>query len=340
MSLPTTSLDFSTLQVINPALAPWSMGGGGGGSPPTGTGFVHVTGGVQDPASVGESGTGNVARVNSPSFTTPALGTPSAVNLTNGVSLPIVGGTTGTLSVLRGGTGVTTSTGTGDNVLSASPTFTGTAVFNAITVNNVNKLNITQPATVAVLTIANNKSLNCNNTLTFSGVDGSGLNIGSGGTLGSLAYLSSLTVPDGGTGKASFTAYSVVCGGTTSGGNLQNVSSVGTSGQVLTSNGAGALPTFQTPSGGGGSATWTEAEVDFGTIPRKDGKFTITDGSVTGTSKIAVLSSGKTATGRVAGDDQWDHVVYAATPGTGTFTVYANASGRIIGKRKLQYQLA
>jgi hypothetical protein len=97
---------------------------------------------------------------------------------------------------------------------------------------------------------------------------------------------------------------------------------------------------WATPSGGGGSATWTEVEVDFGTTPRRDGKFTITDGSVTGTSKIAVLSSGKTATGRVAGDDQWDHVVYAASPGTGTFTVYANASGRIRGKRKIQYQLA
>lgn len=34
--------------------------------------------------------------------------------------------TTGTLPVLRGGTGVTTSTGTGSVVLSASPTFTGT----------------------------------------------------------------------------------------------------------------------------------------------------------------------------------------------------------------------
>jgi hypothetical protein len=36
---------------------------------------------------------------------------------------------TGTLPVANGGTGVTTSTGTGNTVLSASPTFTGTAVF-------------------------------------------------------------------------------------------------------------------------------------------------------------------------------------------------------------------
>lgn len=54
-------------------------------------------------------------------------------------------------------------------------------------------------------------------------------------------------VAGGGTGDTSFTAYSVITGGTTSTGALQNVSGVGTSGQVLTSNGAGTLPTWQTP---------------------------------------------------------------------------------------------
>lgn len=55
-----------------------------------------------------------------------------------------------------------------------------------------------------------------------------------------------LTVPHGGTGVVSLTPYAVLCGGTTSTGALQSMSSVGTSGQVLTSNGASALPTFQT----------------------------------------------------------------------------------------------
>jgi hypothetical protein len=59
-----------------------------------------------------------------------------------------------------------------------------------------------------------------------------------------------LTVPYGGTGDASFTAYSVVCGGTTSTGALQAVASVGTTGQVLTSQGAGLLPTWSTPASG------------------------------------------------------------------------------------------
>lgn len=76
--------------------------------------------------------------------------------------------------------------------------------------------------------------------------------------------LGTVPVSKGGTGATSATAYAVQCGGTTSTGAHQSVASVGTSGQVLTSNGAGALPTFQAVSVGGGaeyktsgSGTWT-----------------------------------------------------------------------------------
>lgn len=61
-----------------------------------------------------------------------------------------------------------------------------------------------------------------------------------------------VTVAQGGTGNASVTAYAVLCGGTTGTGAVQSVSGVGTSGQVLTSNGASALPTWQTPGASGG----------------------------------------------------------------------------------------
>lgn len=67
-------------------------------------------------------------------------------------------------------------------------------------------------------------------------------------TGGSIIGITDLAVADGGTGKSSFTAYSVLLGGTTSTGALQNVSGVGTSGQVLTSAGAGAIPTWKFPS--------------------------------------------------------------------------------------------
>ena len=55
-----------------------------------------------------------------------------------------------------------------------------------------------------------------------------------------------LPVANGGTGLATTTAYSVVFTGTTATGNFQAAAGPGVSGQVLTSNGPGALPTFQT----------------------------------------------------------------------------------------------
>lgn len=60
-----------------------------------------------------------------------------------------------------------------------------------------------------------------------------------------------LKVAKGGSGAASFTAYGVLLAGTTGTGAFQNVSGLGASGQVLTSNGAAAAPTWQSiiPSG-------------------------------------------------------------------------------------------
>jgi hypothetical protein len=60
------------------------------------------------------------------------------------------------------------------------------------------------------------------------------------------ALANPLTVANGGTGDATLTAYAALCGGTTSTGVIQSIASVGTTGQLLTSNGAAALPTFQT----------------------------------------------------------------------------------------------
>lgn len=61
-----------------------------------------------------------------------------------------------------------------------------------------------------------------------------------------LGWSGQLAVGRGGSGNSTFTAYSVLCAGTTSTGAFQNVSGLGSSGQVLTSSGPAALPTWQT----------------------------------------------------------------------------------------------
>src|SRR3989338_2498050 len=85
-----------------------------------------------------ESGTGTVAFTNSPVFTTPNLGTPSAATLTNATGLPVSTGISGlgtgvatflgTPTAANLASAVTGTTGTGNLVFSASPTFTGTPV--------------------------------------------------------------------------------------------------------------------------------------------------------------------------------------------------------------------
>lgn len=55
-----------------------------------------------------------------------------------------------------------------------------------------------------------------------------------------------VTVANGGTGGAELGAYELMAGGITTTSPVQSVSGTGTAGQALASNGAGALPTFQT----------------------------------------------------------------------------------------------
>lgn len=99
--------------------------------------------------------------------------------------------------------------------------------------DNSNYVALQAPATVA-----------SNVTFTLPSADGtSGQTVTTNGS-GALSF-GTLGVAGGGTGIVTTTAYGLIAAGTTATGAFQQVSGTGTSGQLLTSNGAGALPTWQ-----------------------------------------------------------------------------------------------
>lgn len=115
---------------------------------------------------------------------------------------------------------------------------------------------------------------------------------------GSLAAgFTPVTVPLGGTGNTTFTAYSVICAGTTATGTFQNVSGVGTAGQVLTSNGAAALPTWQAVASLTGATFNTQSTTLTTTFSATSSSYTDVTGlsvSITPTSasnKVLIMAS-------------------------------------------------
>lgn len=94
------------------------------GAPPTGAAGGVLSGTYPNPGFASATGTGAVVLATSPTLTTPNLGTPSAINLSNGTNLPL-----GSITGL--GTGVATALGTALNASGGvapvtSPTFGGT----------------------------------------------------------------------------------------------------------------------------------------------------------------------------------------------------------------------
>lgn len=148
-------------------------------------------------------------------------------------------------SLLYGaGTGVKTLNklvaGSAGQILTSGPAWT-TATYPATT--TINQLLYSSAAnTVTGLATANSSVL----VTSSGGVPSLSTNLPAGITLGTYTiYTSNSTIPvaNGGTGNSTAIAYSLICGGTTTTGAFQSVSSVA-SGSALISNGTGALPTW------------------------------------------------------------------------------------------------
>mgnify|MGYP001617396728 CR=1 FL=1 len=150
-----------------------------------------------------------------------ALGTPASGTLTNCTGYPV--------TALSGTSGAVT--GTGAVVLATTPTLV-TPVLGVATATSINKVAITAPATSATLTIADGKTLTASNILTFAGTDGSTLNVGTGGTLGTAAFVntgaSGATIPllngdNTHSGITTFTGHTKLSNGVLGAGYLNNV---------------------------------------------------------------------------------------------------------------------
>jgi len=197
--------------VLSPAAGNWNWNGAGSltttGSGSTAT--MNLTGLTNHNVLIG-AGTSTITKV-----------APSA---TSGVPLISQGASAdpafGTAVVAGGGTGAVSLTG----VLTGNGTSAFTA--SAVTQHDV----LVGGASNAITSVAPSAT--------------TGVPLVSQGASADPAF-GTAVVAGGGTGDTSFTAYSVITGGTTSTGALQNVVGVGTSGQILTSNGASALPSWQ-----------------------------------------------------------------------------------------------
>jgi len=230
------------------------------------------------------TGTGSIVLAASPTLT----GTTTAANL-NVSSLTsgqvVFAGASGALtsnSSLTYASGTLTAatslvvSGTGGNITMTGGNIIGVA---AITMTGaINKVTITAPATGSTLTIADGKTLTANNTLTFTGTDGSSVAFGAGGTV----LYSGSTIPSGTVWNGN--VIGAIYGGTGVANNAASTIAIsGAYGTTFTVSGTTALtlPTSGTVTALGNSTTGTGNIVLAGAP-------TIAGGAHTGITNLAV----------------------------------------------------
>lgn len=223
---------------------------------------ITITG---SPVSLGGAATVNVSGTTNHSLQVGnATGSLTSLTAATNGQLPI--GSTGAdpvIATLTAGTGVSIVNAAGSITINASSavptTFTTDSGVATPSSNNLNVLGSGSIATsgsgatvtTALTGLTNHNVLIGAGTSTITKVAPSatsGIPLISQGASADPTF-GTAVVAGGGTGNTTFTAYSVITAGTTATGAFQNVSGVGSSGQVLTSNGAGTLPTWQASGG-------------------------------------------------------------------------------------------
>ena len=314
-----------------------------------GTGITSFGTGVQTALGQNVTGSGGIALATSPSFTTPNLGTPSAATLTNATGLPVATGISGlgtgvatALAVAVGSAGAfvtnggalgtpssgvaTNLTGTasglsiGGNAATATTATTATNATNTAITDNTSSSATWYP-TIVSTTTGNLPQTTSSTKLSF---------VPSTGTLTATAFsglASSATNLAG--GAASQIPYQTGSGATTF---LAN----GTTGQVLTSNGASA-PTWSTPSSGmvyPGAGIPNSTGSAWGTSYTTSGSGTVvalaTNPTLTGFIETVYAVTGTTpALSPTNGTIQTWTLSGASTPTAGTWTAGASLSLQI-----------
>jgi hypothetical protein len=135
----------------------------------------------------------------------------------------------------------------------------------------------------------------------------------------------------GGTNNSSFTAYSILCAGTTSTAPLQNVSGLGSSTQALTSNGPSALPTWQTGPGGVSILSLATVTLTSAQVKALHGTpIQIIAAPGSGKIVLPVTVSAEMKYGGsnvfVAGASQWIELRYNSAAGQAIGTILSNTS--------------
>jgi len=224
--------------VLNPftgKLDNTSTGGGGGGD-------VSGPGSSTDNALVRWDGTSGTAIQNSNATLS------DAGSLSLAVALPIASGGTGQTTQTAAFDALAPTTTKGDIIVSDGSDNVRLAVGTnnyVLTADSAETAGVKWAAAATVTTTQYNALVGgAGNTIVSVAPSAtSGVPLISQGSSSNPAF-GTAVVAGGGTGVTSTTAYAVLCGGTTSTAALQSIASVGTSGHVLTSAGAGALPAF------------------------------------------------------------------------------------------------